>query len=337
MFRSLGSFTNRLKAAFPREMGMGGDSEAGETVPSWMWHLDGVVRLQSGLETDGRWPCGAELSRWTDELLEHSVGELTHERIGPLGPNRRRVIARVENFCAPQPPPAQEQDAAAAVHHADWRAFATGPLQEAVSSACGEPMELYKEKLNLKPAGGGGGFAPHIDSPSLRAFSPAEGGPWPREFVTAMVAIDEMTSANGCLRLARPAAGTPRWSEEDPPNYDPGDTSKDPDAEGRAGALVPADGKGFSWEDLPAKAGEAWLFNGWVPHRSSANNSDTPRRAVFFTYNPAREGNVRERYYTSMAERRTAFQEKLAQRFAQQQLDALNDAAGLLSIPKSAV
>ena len=37
-------------------------------------------------------------------------------------------------------------------------------------------MQLYKEKLNLKPAGGGGGFAPHIDSPSLRAFTLGE--PW---------------------------------------------------------------------------------------------------------------------------------------------------------------
>jgi hypothetical protein len=91
-------------------------------------------------------------------------------------------------------------------------------------------MELYKEKLNLKPAGGGGGFMPHIgcftaallllyccftaallllycftaaDTPSLRAFT--QGKSWAAHtFVTAMVAIDCMTEANGCLKVARP-------------------------------------------------------------------------------------------------------------------------------------
>jgi hypothetical protein len=43
-------------------------------------------------------------------------------------------------------------------------------------------------------------------------------------------------------------------------------------------------------------------FNGWVPHRSAANSSSFPRRAVFLTYNPASEGDYHERYYQRMEE-----------------------------------
>lgn len=46
------------------------------------------------------------------------------------------------------------------------------------------------------------------------------------------------------------------------------------------------------WESIECAAGCAYLFNGWVPHRSASNLSNVDRRAVFFTYNPAEEGEV---------------------------------------------
>ena len=170
-------------------------------VALWNWELNGVTEISKECTREhGEWPDAAALSNWTEELLQSNIGQLSTERIGPMGPGRRQVVCRIENFCGPATDPAH--------HHAAWRDFAMGPLRHAVSKVCGEEMELYKEKLNLKPAGGGGGFAPHIDSPSLRIFT--HGQPWAvRTFVTAMVAIDDMTEANGCLRLATPEAGAP--------------------------------------------------------------------------------------------------------------------------------
>ena len=192
------------------------------TLALWNWELNGVTEISKECTREhGEWPDAATLSNWTEELLQSNIGQLSTERIGPMGPGRRQVVCRIENFCGPATDPAH--------HHAAWRDFAMGPLRHAVSKVCGEEMVLYKEKLNLKPAGGGGGFAPHIDSPSLRIFT--HGQRWAvRTFVTAMVAIDDMTEDNGCLRLATPEAGAPCWSETHAPNHDKGDPNGDPDA-----------------------------------------------------------------------------------------------------------
>ena len=69
--------------------------------------------------------------------------------------------------------------------------------------------------------------------------------------------------------------------------------SDNPDAGGRAGGLEPcAMTDNLVWESIECAAGCVYLFNGWVPHRSAANLSNVGRRAVFFTYNPAEEGEV---------------------------------------------
>ena len=69
------------------------------------------------------------------------------------------------------------------------------------------------------------------------------------------------------------------------------------------------------------------LFNGWTPHRSSANQSPFPRRAVFLTYNPKEEGDRHAQYYAHMEKLRSEFRRKtdiVQQKHEQAELDALS-------------
>ena len=54
------------------------------------------------------------------------------------------------------------------------------------------------------------------------------------------------------------------------------------------------------------------MFNGWIPHRSSANNSAFSRRAVFLTYNDSADGDLRDDYYDRMKSMRENYRNKAA-------------------------
>jgi 2-aminoethylphosphonate dioxygenase len=168
----------------------------------------------------------------------------------------------------------------------------------------GEEMVLFKTKLNLKPAGGSG-FAPHIDAPSLQI---AFGEYGPQTFVTVMIAIDDMTVANGCLSMAATtgdgSGGGGPWTDANTcPTIAPVDGAS-PDAGGRAGAIASAVADKLDWKDIVCSSGQVVAFTGWVPHRSASNQSHFSRRAVFLTYNAASEGDFYEAYYERMAQLR---------------------------------
>lgn len=191
-----------------------------------------------------------------------------------------------------------------------------------VSIVCGRPMALFKEKLNLKPPGGSG-FAPHLDGPSLRV---ALGGKGPQEYVTVMVAIDSMTDQNGCLQFVRGP-----WSEENALETVTPDSDGNPDSNGRAGAIPSHVADALAFEPHMCDGGSIVLFNAWTPHRSSANRSPFPRRAVFLTYNPLDEGDCHDAYYAHMDRLRTQFREKAG---IERRLDAQTELAALSTIPK---
>jgi len=67
----------------------------------------------------------------------------------------------------------------------------------------------------------------------------------------------------------------------------------------------------LTFDDITCKGGRILLFNGWVPHRSSANVSPFPRRAVFLTYNPKQEGEHHKLYYERMEKLRSEWREKV--------------------------
>jgi 2-aminoethylphosphonate dioxygenase len=183
--------------------------------------------------------------------------------------------------------------------HHGWYQLCNDYIPRCLSAIMGEDLVLYKTKLNLKPAGGSG-FAPHVDAPSLLVPFGALG---PQTFVTVMIAIDDMTTANGCLRIAK---GSGWAGEDDCPVISP-EPGANPDAGGRAGAIPWEEAERWEFTDVSCTAGTVFVFGGWVPHRSSVNRTHFPRRAVFLTYNPSSEGDYYDLYYCKMKQLRNAW------------------------------
>lgn len=133
------------------------------------------------------------------------------------------------------------------------------------------------------------GFAPHLDTPSLRVAFGNEG---PSTFLTVMISIDDMNSKNGCLKVVRASdyfdqerqfkgrcyiqeQQQQKWCESNHvPVIHPKGTN--PDGDGRAGAIK--DISGLDFKDVIIKGGQISIFNGFVPHSSDYNHSLFPRR-----------------------------------------------------------
>lgn len=143
-----------------------------------------------------------------------------------------------------------------------------GTVPATAGTLLGEPAVLYKEKCNYKLAGGAG-YSPHQDAPAYRFVD---------RHVSAMVAIDDATVDNGCLEVVR-GAHDRIWPQDD---------------RGCIAADVVA---GMVWESAEVPAGGTLWFHSRTPHRSGPNRSTRDRRALFPTYNAAREGDRRADYY----------------------------------------
>lgn len=236
----------------------------------------------------------SSLQNWANELIFTASVELTWERGAPT---------RAENF----------------VHlHQGWGQVTTREIASVCAALFGEDAVLFKEKLNYKPAGGAG-FLPHLDHPSLAFYAP----PSFDSFITVMVAIDDMTKANGCLRVCKG-----RWHKDNAVPCVP--PEGDPEVGGRAGGIVSDVVPTLEWTDIECRAGDCFFFNGYIPHRSGANATSEPRRAVFFTYNPSRHGDFRARYYQNLADIRQRWKDKLV---SQMEKDYTSDLAALASVP----
>ena len=148
------------------------------------------------------------------------------------------------------------------------RLLTTGALLDAASALLGEPAVLYKEKINYKAAGGAG-YAPHQDAPAYRFVD---------VHVSCMVAIDDATAGNGCLEVV------------DAMHRDllPTDDT---------GCILAELVDGFTWTPVEVRAGQTLWFHSLTPHRSGRNESSTPRRALYPTYNARSEGDLRADYY----------------------------------------
>lgn len=177
----------------------------------------------------------------------------------------QQVLQRIENFI--------DLESCAMLRH-----LLTGPsfltrvsalfnaIQPIPSSAL-----LYKEKINYKLPGGSG-YKPHQD---------VAAGWWQYGqtlHISAYVAIDKVTSANGALELVkgehtRGLIGTPY--KELPADYCAQQT----------------------WHTYETVPGDVLFFTSFVPHRSGSNRTDKSRRILYATYGMAHEGDFREQYF----------------------------------------
>jgi hypothetical protein len=200
----------------------------------------------------------AALRAWTDEVQgwPEVAGRWMVYGEKSLTEPDRRLISRIENFYP---------------YHAGFRGLFDGPaLRGRAGELFGEPAVLFKDKINFKMAGGDG-FKPHQDQQ-------AGWSTYATLFVTALVAIDPATTANGCLELAAGHHQRGLIGREWTP-------------------LTDADMADMQFVSCPAEPGDAVFFDSYVPHRSGPNLTGEPRRVLYVTYNRLSEGDHRLRYY----------------------------------------
>ena len=198
-----------------------------------------VGRLQQDVAEVGRWPDDSQ--RW-----------MHHWEQTPSGPR----LARTENFSP--------------FHPRLLQLIVGGLLSEFLEELIGEPVSLYKEKINYKFPGGGG-YAPHQDAPAY------DHTPWN---VTVNLAVDPATRENGCLWF-HPGA----WERLLPM-----------DAHGCIAAEAM---EGWEWTPMELAPGDALVFHSFAPHYSAENASQESRRSLYLTYNRASDGDHREQYYSN--------------------------------------
>ena len=201
-----------------------------------------------------------QVEAWTNEVV--AMPEVPGKQMvyyeDSLKEPGKRVLQRIENF--------------APYHEGLWELFNGSKMQGPVSELFSEPAVLFKEKINFKLPGGGG-FKLHQDQQ-------AGWGVYADLFITMLVSIDDATIENGCLELA---AGH--------------------HAKGLIGKVwEPLNEEDASRERLDlvsfaSQAGDAAIFNSFVPHQSKPNRTNEPRRVLYMTYNKASAGDYRVQYY----------------------------------------
>jgi len=198
------------------------------------------------------------LSSWTDEIV--SWPEVPGKYMSYFSKSVKdgsRIFHRVENFFP-------YHDGYDSTFNNEWFLSLVGQL-------FGEPAVLYKEKINFKYPGGEE-FKPHQDHAA---------GWWQYGHtlhISALVSIDDATKNNGCLEIV---AGKHK--------------------EGLFGEKykeIPDDVvKSMDWIVAETRPGDIVFFDSYVPHKSEANLSETPRRVLYATYNRKSEGDYRQKYY----------------------------------------
>jgi hypothetical protein len=217
------------------------------------WASNGYLWLQGLLA-----PAAIEeLTRWTRQVGEWPDTPGKWMRYYERGPEGTKVLARVENYL-----PFHEQLDAL---------LCRGRIGAVLEELLGEPALVFKDKINMKAAGGAG-FAPHQDAPAYVDF----GVPY---HVTVMAPVDAFTRDNGCLEMAREASQTTFLPQN-------------PDGTLRADQVAR-----FTWDPVLAVPGDLIVFDSYVPHLSGPNRSGGPRRAHYVTYNRRSDGDRRAAYY----------------------------------------
>jgi hypothetical protein len=156
------------------------------------------------------------------------------------------------------------------VHEGLRNLLCRGPMIEVAGALLGEPAVLYKEKVNYKLAGGAG-YSAHQDAPAY---------PMIGCHVSAMVAIDAADASNGALEVVSGCFDAVLPLDE-------------------RGCITEAVAATLDWQVVPLRVGQTLWFHSRTPHRSAANRSAVPRRALYPTYNAASEGDRRAEYYAT--------------------------------------
>jgi hypothetical protein len=171
--------------------------------------------------------------------------------------NQKRLLCRIENFVS---------------YYKGIADVVNGLLKDISSDCLGEDAVVYKEKINFKfPKSNG--FRAHQDQPAFVSFGL-------NKLLTIVLPIDSNTKASGGLEFVPGGHITHKIM---PTNSD-GSLRTDIEAK-------------MNWVPVDADLGDILVVDSYVPHRSDVNTTNFTRRNIYITYNPASQGNFREKYY----------------------------------------
>ncbi|KAJ5650842.1 uncharacterized protein N7484_004565 [Penicillium longicatenatum] len=144
-------------------------------------------------------------------------------------------------------------------------------LGEILKAVSGDDMLLFKDKINYKQPFGNG-FQAHLDAPAYDHIGRIE-------HVTANVAIDAATLANGCLEVV------------------PGSHKMDVEFESH-GRIKQSWEAAHEWITIPLDPGDMLIFGSHLAHRSAENKTSESRSSLYATFHSKKDGlDLRERYY----------------------------------------
>ena len=193
-----------------------------------------------------------------DELsmLRRVCGTLLDEPVDDGGNGRHRIgLGKDRRFLAHR--------------HAEFpeleRFLLSGSTARIAAGLLGPECMLFNEQFVVKGAGSGAGFAWHQDS----AYVGFDHDP----YLSVWIALDDTTTANGCLHLLE--RDLDRDGRVDPHVW----IEETRELNGHFG-----DEAGMAIE---CTAGGAVVFSSLTLHRSGSNTTDRPRRAYLAQYSPA--------------------------------------------------
>ena len=148
-----------------------------------------------------------------------------------------------------------------------------------VSAVLGGPVELFEDKLNMKLPGGSP-YPWHQDwACCWRAHTD--------ELATVFIYLDDAEEINGCLKVI------------------PGSHRNQPIYPFKPGSEFEVDPTIIAQKQIvaaPLMSGEMIVFDSYLLHYSDINRSQAARRAIIYTYNPARLGRINEHRFTPLAD-----------------------------------
>lgn len=153
--------------------------------------------------------------------------------------------------------------------HPGFARIVRGPLLELAGEQLGSEAVDFKDKINYKYPGGAG-FSPHQD---VVAY------PGVADVVSILVAVDECTTASGCL-----------WIDAGVGEVLPTDDR---------GVIESSVGAALGWVAAELAPGDVLCIGGFAAHFSEANRSPAKRRVLVASYAPRAAAYTRSAYYAA--------------------------------------
>lgn len=159
-------------------------------------------------------------------------------------------------------------------------------LQSYLEQLMGNQLFLFKDKCNLKLPGGGK-FEPHQDVAAYKHFPPVYN-------LTVMIALDNASLENGCVQFASNYLALSETISPGEKEIYHGYPIFKFDQKGEIASEISGE---LTWEAIPLNVGDIVIFDHFVPHFSTLNESRNSRRAIFITYSLFTTKSWYEYYY----------------------------------------